>query len=312
MIGGIFSFVFGGGGNAAGVPEVKEFQLKYDGEAFAGHSIDVNDLAPALMALADLVKEANAIANDEAQTVAIRVKATHANCFEITIQALAAEAQALLIGNKVTALVNLLALLGMVSGAGVTLLKLVKWLAGKMPAKVTPLEGGEVEIETKQGKLVVGRLVWEFYRSRAVMRSVYGVLRPLEKPGVETVEFIEDKKKVTTVQRDELPKFAPPEEAKQVLQELPERDTFVNVVHMWFKDGHKWRFSEGGAEWTAEITDQKFNERLLKGEISIRAHDFLKVRVKQTQFIQGSDISSTFEVTSVLDHKAGGQQGMLL
>jgi hypothetical protein len=98
----------------------------------------------------------------------------------------------------------------------------------------------------------------------------------------------------------------------QQLLELPLRDTYVNVVHLWFRGGHKWKFSDGSGEWTAEITDADFINRLAKSEITIRASDFLKVRIKQTQFIQGTDISSVFEIVQVLEIKRGGEQMSLI
>ena len=43
---------------------------------------------------------------------------------------------------------------------------------------------------------------------------------------------------------------------------------------MWYREGSKWKFSEGGSEWSAEIKDNKFIEKLLKGESVVAANDF--------------------------------------
>ena len=87
--------------------ETESFSLKYDGAAFAEHTIDINDLAPALLALSDVIQEANSIANKDNSTVAIKVKATDAGSFEIvihTVQEVSTNAVGMLAGEKVTAL----------------------------------------------------------------------------------------------------------------------------------------------------------------------------------------------------------------
>lgn len=312
----IWTFVFGGGGDTRGVPQTEEFRIKYGGPAFDAHSIDINDLAPALLALNDLIKEANFIANDDTETVTVKVRATSPGSFEILIQAIQSPAAQAAIkalnSSEATALANLMTFLG-VGGLSGGLIWLVTKLKGKQPEKVTEVNSDEFEIETKEGTLRIGKLVWQFYNSRQIRKSVYGVLKPLEKPGVEGVEFIDSQNRVTVVDKEDAKFFVPPEENKEKILELPPRETYVNVVHMWLKGGHKWKFSEGGAsEWTAEITHADFINRLLAGDVRVGAHDFLKVRVKQTQFIQGSDITSTYEIIEVLEHKKGGDQLRLL
>lgn len=200
----------------------------------------------------------------------------------------------------------------MYTGGVPGLIWLVKRLKGAQPEKVTEANTEELEIETKEGKFRIGKLTWRFYNSRLIRKSIHGVLKPLSQPGVESVKFIDQQQRISVVEKDDVRLFIPPEESKEQLLELPLRDTYVNVVHMWFKDGHKWRFTEGSGEWTAEITDANFINRLVKGEVSIRASDFLKVRVKQTQFIQGTDISSVYEIIEVLDHKRGDEQMSLI
>ena len=47
----VFSFIFGNANDDSAMTETQSFRIKYDGEALSGHAIDVNDLAPALMAV---------------------------------------------------------------------------------------------------------------------------------------------------------------------------------------------------------------------------------------------------------------------
>ena len=309
------SFVFGSDDEAREMPESEEFRIKYNGPALDEHSIDVNDLAPALMALGDLIQEANTIANQDRATVKVKIKATAPGSFEIFIHGASEaghEAVQLLNSPPVLALTSLLALLGFLQFDGASVMALIKWFKGKKPTKVSEINSEELEIETKSGSIRVGKIVWEMYKSRTIRKSVYGILKPIEKPGIEEVEFRDKQATISYVKKDEVGFYAPEGDQKELLAESPLRETFVNVVHMWFKGGNKWKFSEGIAEWTAEITDANFLNRLVKGEVSIRANDFLKVRVKQTQFIQGSDISSVYEIVEVIEVRQGGQQMSLI
>jgi hypothetical protein len=50
------------------------FQLRYDGPALSEHGMDVADLAPALLALGELIKRANFAVNGDASKVNLIVQ----------------------------------------------------------------------------------------------------------------------------------------------------------------------------------------------------------------------------------------------
>ncbi len=56
------------------MPAESEFSVVYDGEALQDGSIDVHDLAPALLGLGDLVSEANREVTGGQVPVALRVR----------------------------------------------------------------------------------------------------------------------------------------------------------------------------------------------------------------------------------------------
>lgn len=301
-----FPFIFGEGGDDSAMTEVQSFQIKYDGEAFSDHTIDVNDLAPALMALGDLMQEANRIANQDRSTISVKVKATETGCFQISIQAIQdvyTNAVQLFAGEQVTAISNLTSILWWATATGVSVFFIIKKLAGKKPLKAVVKGENQIEIETDSGSVTITKLEWELLQSPKIRKAIYDILKPLEKEGVEKVEFKSAEGKSETVKKPEINYFVPPAAQIEPLPEMPFREPYVNVVHMWFKGENKWKFSEGGNEWTAEIKDQKFLDEIRMGHRVINANDFLKVRVKQTQFREGSTIHSTYEILQVLEHK---------
>jgi len=296
--------------------ESKGFRIKYDGEALADHSIEINDLAPALIAVSDLIQEANSMANRGDSTISVKVKATETGCFQIWIQTAQMTSDDLvkmLASDKSIALGMLLFYIGFVGGPEklTGLIGLIKRLCGKAPKKITQTGENELEIETESGSVTISKLEWEMYKNPKIRQAAYNIIKPVEKAGVETVEFIDGDKTPSKITKSDAKYFVPPAEMEETLQESI-REVYVNVVQMWFKDGYKWKFSEGEGEWNAEIKDQKFIERLLKDEISIHARDFLKVRVKQTQYTVGSTVKSDYEIIEVMEIKQTPRQAFLM
>jgi hypothetical protein len=311
-----FSFIFGDAADDSVMSESKGFRIKYNGESLADHSIEINDLAPALLAVSDLIQEANSMANRGNSKISVKVKATETGCFQVliqTVQMTAHDVRDLLAGPNVTALVALLVLLGFLEGPeNITgLITLIKKLCGKAPKKVTPKGDAEFEIETESGTVTISKLQWEMYLNRKIRQAAYNIIKPVEKSGVETFECIDGDKTASMVTKSDAKYFIPPDEQQEPLQDST-RETYVNIVHLWFKDGYKWKFSEGESEWNAEIKDQKFLEKLLKDEVVIHARDFLKVRVKQSQYTVGTTVKSDYEIVEVLEIKQSPRQTVML
>ena len=63
-----------------------ETVIRYDGPALTEHEIDVQELAPALLALADMIQLANRKFNGDATSMRVTVKADiEQRCFQLHI-----------------------------------------------------------------------------------------------------------------------------------------------------------------------------------------------------------------------------------
>ena len=66
-----------------------EFRVAYDGTALAGHTMDVRDLAPALLALSELLVETNKVLNGQRAALEVHVTPkVDENCFDIGLEVL--------------------------------------------------------------------------------------------------------------------------------------------------------------------------------------------------------------------------------
>ena len=299
------------------------FLIRYDGDALRDHTIDADDLASALLGLNEFIEEGNRVVNDGRASIRLRVKATNPGCFQVAIianQSLIDHAVDLLTNRDVQAVGALLGILGftardLVKGA----IEIVRRLGGKKPRSVKQLGDNLIELELPDGtKLTTTKDAWEITVSKKARKGLYRMVKPLEKPGIDSFEVRETSfsEEIVTVSisKDEAPAFVPPELVQQVLA-TGERDTVVRILSLWFKPDNKWKFSEGGNSFSAVVTDAEFLGRIARDEISFKATTLWKVHLKQTQLRTPAGLKSEYEVTRVgepLESEPDPEQPLLL
>src|SRR3990167_1486827 len=97
------------------------FEIAFDGEALQGHSMDVQQLAPALLALGDLIREANTQLNGDRSKVRVLVQSDFEHkCFNVSldiIQTVLEHIKTLLQDDSIKSAKDLLEWLGLIVGA---------------------------------------------------------------------------------------------------------------------------------------------------------------------------------------------------
>src|ERR1700710_1861288 len=100
----------------------ERFHVVYDGPALTEHRMDVRDLAPALVAFADLFTAANKEVNGDAADVRVQVNASFkAGSFGIDLvatQHLLSQIRDIFSGSGATAICNAYTIMGLVGLAG--------------------------------------------------------------------------------------------------------------------------------------------------------------------------------------------------
>ena len=111
--------------------------MVYDGPALADGSMNVRDLAPAMMAVGGFFESANRISNGGRASISVNVRATSAGSFHIIFEVIQnVEAAGVLeadIGEFLTTANALKALLLGGAGLGGGIVWLIKWLRGRKP-----------------------------------------------------------------------------------------------------------------------------------------------------------------------------------
>jgi hypothetical protein len=296
-------------------------QLAYDGEALRAGSMDVRDLAPALLSLGQLCERANDILNDGRAEINVRVRSDFkTGSFELSIDVTQTvlEIAKTIFAHKdhVSSAKDILELLGLL-GIGKGLLSLIKWLKGRKATKTTALENGNIRIEIIDNSVHqhfdVRPEVIQLYNDEEIKKAIQGVIKPLERGDIDTFEVREGKETVEIIRLDDLPWF-------HALSEIPEdelivdgeRDAALTVIKPSFDNDLKWYFSDGENRFSATMEDRDFLKRLEKREIRFGQGDILIVRLYSRSLRTSKGLKTEHKVRKVLKVEPPPTQASLL
>ncbi|MDR2172667.1 MAG: hypothetical protein LBE32_00410 [Burkholderiales bacterium] len=288
------------------------FSIKYDGPALANHQMDVRELAPALIALSELLEQSNKVVFPDAAPVRVNVKGNfRSGSFGIdltAVQDIAQQIVSIFSGQGANATSNLFAILtgiGLIGGGG--LIGLIKWLKGRKPDSIRYESDSSVfelrleeNVETFEVDLVSGRL----YQSRVVRQALAKVIKPLERDGVDLFASGRDGAAEAVVTKEDAPAFERTAEDEEVVSDIISEGVLLQIESAVFKDGNKWRFNDGASSIFAEIADEQFLERVSSGEERFGKGDVLIVDLRRIQTIVDTGLKLEYIIVTVKEHKA--------
>lgn len=189
--------------------------IRYDGPALANHLMDVQDLAPALLALADIVQIANRKFNGDHADIRVLVNAdVEQRCFQIDlslVQSVFEQAKGFFADDRVATAKEIAEWIGIIGSAGTGtfgLFKLIKWLATRPKVEgskftVTTEGGVTTIIDGDSNQVTVNHHVYQLASDPTVIDKAKKVVQPLQRPGYDTLQFLEGKDVVDTIDKAE-------------------------------------------------------------------------------------------------------------
>ncbi|MGN7984606.1 hypothetical protein [Burkholderia sp. 22313] len=300
--------------SAGGTSNHQPFNVIYDGPALAEHRMDVRDLAPALIAIADLFTSANKELNGENTEVRLEVRGSFkAGSFHselIFVQSLASQIRDLFAGPSANAFSNALAILaalGIVGGGG--LIGLIRTLRGRKPQRTEP-EGTHTRVWISElESFIVEEAIYRLYQNRAVRVSLQKVLSPLEREGISSFGIVRGGAVELSIENDELDAFSMSDDPGEVVT-----DTIAHKVLLLesvvFKDGNKWRVHDGSFAFFAALDDEQFLAKVDAGE-RFGKGDVLVVDLRQTQIITDEGLRNEYRIVKVREHRAPLQPALI-
>lgn len=287
------------------------FSIRYDGPALAEHRMDVRELAPALIALSDLLELANKAAYPDAGEIRVSVngdfKGGSFGVDLVAVQTVAQQMVALLAGQTATAAANLAGIIAGIGLVGGGLIAVVRWLKGRRPSEVRFQDNRVVFVlrtETTEEVLEADVLTGRLYQTRVVRQALVKVLRPLARDGIDVFMAGMDRKVTALVHNHELPWFETSAADPDIVSDSVATGVLLQVESAVFKDGNKWRVHDGDKPFHVEISDESFRRRVETGLERFGKGDILVVDLRRIQSLTDSGLRTDWQVVRVHEHRA--------
>ena len=289
--------------------------VAYTGEAVNDGTMEVSELAPALLALSNFIGEANRVLNNDGSTIEVRVSAHfERGSFEMSLEFVRTLAQQLKLFFSETSysLTDILTALGLVATlSGCNFLELYRWLKGKQPTKVEKGDEDTVRVylEEESREITIG--VWKLFKSEKVKKHIAGIVHPLKTDGVDAVEFrdAENKTVAEKIPSDEVEYFSAPAQGEELQELISEQQLMLKIVNLSFDRDLTWRFDDGETKFYARVTDEKFLDLIESGRLTFSSGDGIVAMVEtKQQHVDGEIKKTTKTIVKVLQiNKCAGQ-----
>ena len=299
------------------------FSVTYEGPTTEDGEVPIDQLAPSLLAIGDLFAVAtSAIHGEGTRSVASVYAHRKATSAEVSISvefvSIVGKLKELLAGDDGTAAANLITILLFVGGStgALGLVPFIRWCRNRRFTVGAANDNDAVTVETEDGsKVVVQQHVTNLLLGSGrvnITQKVYNIVRPLEQQGTEQITFSAKGHQPQRVTEPDLPSFAPWEEEVVEQVEGVRKDMMLTVVQLTFKEGNRWRLSDGNVEFWAAINDEEFLKDVRCRRELFGHGDILKCDVEVRQHIdQQQQLRTSYSVEKVRQHLPGPQPGEL-
>lgn len=282
--------------------------LEYQGPKVEGGSMDARQVASQILAFSDFLDVVSETAYGTRVQVQTEVQGFRGNSFDIDFMFQVAGYVATLMSSTAASPKDVIDLIKH---------SVALWthLSGNPPKATNHAEGNAqiVEVENNNGLII------------ATNNSVLQVVTD-PKAGEAAEKFIGDPLKsegVTslTIRSQGFEERARIEESDaayfklvDIEQPLPESviETHLIIESPTFKEGNKWRFSDGQVSFGADMADEEFLQSVNEGTERFGKGDVLRVKMLITQATAPGRLSAERTILEVLDHKLGSEQQKLL
>lgn len=288
-----------------------DFKISYGGPAVENGTMDVSDLAPALLAVGEIFREINKELNGERAEVKTNVVAVKEGCFDVILgvdQTLIQQAIDFLNSEEVAAALKLKALLFGTGG----LIWFYKRLRGRDPKNVESLGKNKVRIVIDENDSIeISTNIRVLSQNPHIRQAIEKLISsPLKSEGIESFK-ISDQNNEETIEKEEAPYFEYKILDGKTIHDNTIEKTF-SIVALSFKPNNKWRLFDGENIFGALINDQKFLEEVATGEKRFAKDDILVCQFRMKQTIEDSKLKTEYSVEKVIDHRNTPKQPTLL
>jgi hypothetical protein len=280
------------------------FDIVYEGPAVADGSMNVRDLAPAMLAVGTLFEAANNITNGQRAKVNINVKATSPGSFHILYEVIQATMVQGIDPSLLTTAVQLKELL--IGGIAITggLFAIIKWVNRRKP-KLNKINDELytliIDNETYELPLELLRL----YQDASIRHAISDIVHPVKEQGIDRIQILDNKRLVHEVVKSDVDAFDVPEMQEKLLDEI--RTHAFSIIGLSFKEDNKWRLTDGENTFSVYMKDTAFQRRVDNNQVAFAKGDILICDLRTVQWQVEGGIKTEYEVVKVVDHRPARQ-----
>jgi len=280
------------------------FDIVYDGPAVADGSMNVRDLAPAMLAVGTLFEAANNITNAQRARVDINVRATSPGSFHILYEVIQATMpQSIDTSLLITAMQLKELLIGGITMAG-GLFAIIKWVNRRKP-KLNKINDElytlVIDDETYELPLELLRL----YQDASIRHAIADIVHPVKEQGIDCIRILDNKQLIQEVAKSDVDAFDVPESQEQLLDET--RRQAFSIIGLSFKEDNKWRLTDGENTFSVFMKDATFQRRVDNNQVAFAKGDILICDLRTIQWQVEGGIKTEYEVIKVVNHKPARQ-----
>ncbi len=289
------------------VSQEAQFGLVYDGPAVADGVMNVRDLAPAMLAVGTLFEAANTRLNGPGTTVNVNVKATAAGSFEVSyavVQAVSDQTPLKLLQTAVDLKEYI------VGGSGASLAGGLFWLMRRLRNRKPQVE----QVNAGLYRLIVDGETFEcpiellrLYQDIGVRMSIAEIVKPVWNEGISALEVRDQGRTIQRVTKEDLPYFDVAD--AELLTDQTRRLAF-SIISLAFREGNKWRLSDGSATYSVTMSDGAFQKRVDANGVAFAKGDVLVCELRTMQWQIAEGVRSEYEVVQVVEHRPVRQMSL--
>lgn len=284
------------------------------GPAVENGQIDIQDFAPALLSVGELLQSANEVINGDKAKVAVKVRATAVACFEIDFAILQEIIETIFTYAQVhkdkiepaDALVDLVFKVGTLAVSSVTvtgggLFAFLKWRKRRKPDQIKEKDR-DVIIHIGDNYFITNSQTIKLAKSVTVRTQARKLVSILKREGIESISVRQPGGEELTLDRNDISSFDVPDNDEEEIEDKTRKMT-LRIISLSFKKDNKWRLTDDIEPFTADIKDVGFLNKIANDEISFGKNDYLicNVQVRQTMTEKGLKKERT--IIKVLEHK---------
>jgi len=294
--------------------DMTEFRITYDGPALQASQMDVRELAPALLAVGDLLSAATRVLCGDKVKPQVNVKGSFkTGSFGIDLVLstdILAKVRDFFASDTAAAIANaatILASLGLLRRSGRKgLLQAIKWIRGRRVQRVDMREDSAI-LHIDDDQLEIELNVLALLRDIAVREATERMLEPLSRDGIDIFYAGVDAHVSEKITSSEVGWYKAPKAEDELLVDETRKMVF-SIVSLAFKEDNKWRLHDGNSTISASIADEDFQHRVDTNQVNFAKGDVLVCDVRVRQWQSQSGAKTEYEVVRVIEHRTAARQ----